>query len=182
MSAKHPADRITIPFETLRSYMPQTFDVLASTVEFRAVVNGKLVSERKTWVGIGWSGHGAADGTEPILVIDEETVHAEIRAARANESKMPKGNYDRLWLRCHRCFRYQHVDYVPFSLSTAIRLSVCGHRYEDLDEVVTFEQRVGKSRVAIDWHMDIMDVLNRRARKYIDGLKESKRSKTRSKP
>ena len=89
---------------------------------------------------------------------------------------MPAGNYDRLWLRCSRCFRYQCVDYVPFSLSNAIRVPVCGHRYEDLDEVVTFGQQVGKKRITTEWH-DIMDVLDKRARKYIEGLKEAKKAR-----
>ncbi len=163
--------RITIPFETLRSWLPETLDLLPNPIEFRAVVKGAIVSESKDWVGIGFTGDDEPDGTERILIIDEETMHAEIRAARAKAPKMPVGNYDRLWLRCPRCFRYQYVDYVPFSLSNPIRVPACNHgRYEDLDEVVTFEQRVGKSRVGIKWH-DLMDVLDERARNYIDGLK-----------
>jgi len=169
------AERITIPFETLRSMMPQTFDLLPNPVEFRAVVDGKLVAKRKDWVGIGWCGDDEADGAEPILVIDEETVHAEIRAARAKAPPIPAGNYNRLWLRCPRCSRYQYRDYVPYSIGNPILTTACGHGfYKDLHEVVTFHQKVGVKRVSVEWH-NLMDVLDTEARKYIDSLKSVKK-------
>jgi len=168
-------ERITIPFETLRSMLPQTMDLLPNPVEFRTVVKNKLTSVRKDWVGIGWCGDDEADGTEPILVIDEETVHAEIRAAKAKARPIPDGNYCRLWLRCPRCGYYQYRDYVPYSLSNPILVTACGHGfYEDLHEVVSFRQKVGVKRVSIEWH-DLMDVLDVEARKYIDSLKSVKK-------
>lgn len=174
MGTKKSQDRVTIPFETLRSLMPKTLDTLPNPIEFQSVVGGKIVSVRKRWGGIGFSGNRPADGTEPILVIDEEVVHAEIRKAKTKARPIPAGNYDRVWCRCPRCGFYQYRDYVPYSMSNPIVVTACGHgRYEDLHHVVTFHQKVGGKRVATEWH-DLMDMLDADARAYIDGLKSKR--------
>ena len=45
--------------------------------------------------------------------------------------------YARQWLECHQCGFLQYYDYIPYSLSTPIMVSDCGH---DLDRM----KRLGK--------------------------------------
>lgn len=65
--------RRTIGFDELKRMLPQQVDALPGPVEFRCVVGrGKKAREvrvRKAWVGMGWVDEGAADGTEPLLVV-----------------------------------------------------------------------------------------------------------------
>jgi len=75
-------------------------------------------------------------------------VHDKQRAARPMQS----GNINRLWLQCPKCGHLQYRDYIPYSLANPILVPGCAHgRYEDLIEIVTIEQRVGKDRVKWVW-------------------------------
>jgi hypothetical protein len=67
--------RNTITFKALGGMMPESTDRLPGPVEFRGMVGrGKklaMVRLRKRWVGFGWVDEGKADGTEPLLCLDD---------------------------------------------------------------------------------------------------------------
>ena len=67
--------RATITFAALAAMMPASTDKLPGPVEFRGVVGRgkreKVVRLRKNWIGFGWVDEGDADGTEPLLCLDE---------------------------------------------------------------------------------------------------------------
>jgi len=67
--------RNTITFQTLAGMMIESLDPLPSPVEFRGMVGrGKkrtMARLRKRWVGFGWVDEGTADGTEPLLCLDD---------------------------------------------------------------------------------------------------------------
>jgi hypothetical protein len=69
-------ERKVISFQVLRGMMVESTDKLPMPAEFRAMVGkGKkrqLMRLRKEWVGFGWTGEDEADGTEPLLVLEEE--------------------------------------------------------------------------------------------------------------
>lgn len=41
--------------------------------------------------------------------------------------KPPLEGYKRQWIRCKRCGRVQYYDFVPYSLSSPVTVSACGH-------------------------------------------------------
>ncbi|HYX20444.1 MAG TPA: hypothetical protein VFA98_06320 [Thermoanaerobaculia bacterium] len=67
--------RKTITFAVLARMMPASIDHLPGPVEFRGMIGrGKkrsMARLRKRWVGIGWVNEGEADGSEPLLCLDD---------------------------------------------------------------------------------------------------------------
>jgi hypothetical protein len=61
--------------------------------------------------------HGLRLGASPISFVNPDM--PKIPPLRSGEARQ--------WLRCRTCGRVQHYDYVPYSLSTALRFTVCGH-------------------------------------------------------
>ena len=49
--------------------------------------------------------------------------------------QIPKlvGTYQRQWLKCRTCGRVMYYDYLPYSLSTPIMTTSCGHGIADRD-------------------------------------------------
>jgi len=72
-------NRVVTTMKDLSRKFPDALDKLPSPAEFRGYVGKgkkrKLLRQRKTWVGFGWTDEGNADGTEPLLVLDETTVN-----------------------------------------------------------------------------------------------------------
>lgn len=64
-------ERKVIAFRELRRMMPDAIDKLPRPAEFRYKKRGKLVREQQNWVGFGWVFEGKADGSEPLLVVDD---------------------------------------------------------------------------------------------------------------
>jgi len=67
--------RQTIPFKAIARMFPASLDKLPGPVEFRGMIGrGKrreLARLRKRWVGFAWVDEGQADGTEPLLCLDD---------------------------------------------------------------------------------------------------------------
>jgi len=67
--------RNTITFQALAGMMPESRDKLPGPIEFRGMIGrgkkAKMVRLRKRWVGFGFCDEGAADGTEPLLCLDD---------------------------------------------------------------------------------------------------------------
>ena len=63
--------RKMVTFAELRRMQAVALDKLPGPVEFRGMVGRRLARLRKRWVGIGWVDEGTADGTEPLLCLDD---------------------------------------------------------------------------------------------------------------
>ncbi len=67
--------RKTITFSDVGRLMVESLDKLPGPAEFRGMVGrGKkqtMARLRKRWVGFGWCDEGQADGSEPLLVLDD---------------------------------------------------------------------------------------------------------------
>lgn len=67
--------RKTITFKALTRMFSASIDKLPGPIEFRGMVGrGKrreLARLRKRWIGFGWVDEGPADGSEPLLCLDD---------------------------------------------------------------------------------------------------------------